>query len=136
MAHAGGTNATVILRLSPSTAGVIANWNSGVATSTLAGADLVTIGAANTNRLLHSLLVTIANLTPGAIVTVRLYQVVNGAEQQVYNQVFTQGVDPDGLWIVNGELGIHQALRVEVLSNAPADDGAVVDYDYLLENAL
>ena len=41
--------------------------------------------------------------------------------------------DPPGLWLVNGTIGIHQALRVTLESNNIADDGQAVDYDYLLE---
>ena len=58
---------------------------------------------------------------------------VNGIERKVYNQPFTQGTDPDGLWIVNGTIGIHEALRVEVQSDNAGDNGASIDYDYMLE---
>lgn len=110
-----------------------ANWNSGAATSGNAGADLVTIGAAGIRYKIHSLLVSMANLTPGATVRIRIFILVNGTEQEVYNQTFIQGTDPDGLWIINGTIGIHDSLRVELHSNNAADDGAVVEYDYMLE---
>jgi len=51
----------------------------------------------------------------------------------VYEQSFTGGTDPDGLWIINGTVGIHEALRVEVESNNAADNGLAVNYDYMLE---
>ena len=136
MAHAGGTNATVKVSLTHPTGQVLANWNSGVATSGLAGADLVTLGAANTPRIVQSLQVNISALTVAAAITVRFYKLVNGTERLVYTQGFVQGTDPDGLWIINGSVGIYEALRVELLSNAVGDDGAAVDYDYLMEAAV
>lgn len=112
---------------------VTANWQSGTGTSGEAGADLVTIGAADTNYKLHSLLVNISALTLGATITVKLFMQVDGTERKVYEQAFTQGTDPDGLWIVNGTIGIHEALRVEVESNNVGDNGLAIDYNYMLE---
>ncbi|MBA7476492.1 hypothetical protein ES707_11878 [subsurface metagenome] len=112
---------------------VEADWESGEGTSEETGADLVTIGVANTSYKLHSLLVNISALTGGATITVKLFMEVNGAEKKVYSQEFTQGTDPDGLWIVNGTIGIHEALRVEVESNNAEDNGKAIAYDYLLE---
>jgi len=112
---------------------VVANWNSGVATSGNPGADLVSIGANDTKNKLHSLLLNISSLTGGATVRVRLFMEVNSVESQVYNQTFIKGTDPDGLWIVNGTVGIHEVLRAELHSDNPADDGKAVDYDYMLE---
>jgi hypothetical protein len=119
--------------LDPESDSVVANWNSGVASSGNPGADLCSFGVADTRYKVHSLLVNMGNLSLGATVTVRLYMEVNGAEQEVYYQEFTQGTDPDGLWVINGTLAIHEAIRVEVHSNNVADDGLVVDYDYMLE---
>lgn len=112
---------------------VTANWQSGTGTSGETGADLVTIGAADTKYKLHSLLVSISVLTPSAAITVKLFMEVNGTERKVYSQAFTRGTDPDGLWIVNGTVGIHEALRVEVQSDNAADNGRAVEYDYMLE---
>jgi len=117
----------------PASGSVTAAWSSGIATSGNPGADLVTIGAEDVRYKVHSLLVSIKNLSPGASIEVRLYQELSGSEHEVYNQGFVPGTDPDGLWIINGTVGMHQALRVEVYSNNPADDGAAVDYDYMLE---
>ena len=103
----------------------IADWNA-------AESEVVTIGAADTPNRLHSLLVSIHNLA-GTVITVRLYMSVNGTERKVYQQTFNPATDPPGLWLVNGTIGIHQALRVTLESNDPADDGQAVDYDYLLE---
>jgi len=109
---------------------VIANWNTGVATSGLAGADLVTIGGNDIKRGIESCLVSIAALTPGATITIRMYEQINGTETIVYDQDFIQGTDQDGLWLINGNLGIHEALRIEVYSNNVLDDGLGIDYDY------
>jgi hypothetical protein len=58
---------------------------------------------------------------------------IDGTERKVYEQAFTQSTDPDGLWIVNGTLAIHEVLRVEVESDNAGDNGRQVDYDYMLE---
>ena len=117
----------------PASGSVTGNWYSGAATSGLTGADLVTIGANDIKKKLHSLLVNISSVQSGAKITVRLYMQVNGTERKVYQEEFTQGTDPDGLWIVNGSVGIHEALRVEAMSNKSADNGAAIEYDYMLE---
>ncbi len=109
----------------PTTSDTTADWNT-------AESDVVTIGAADTPNKLHSLLVSIHNLV-GTVITVRLYMVVNGAERKVYQQMFNAATEPPGLWLVNGTIGIHQALRVTLESNDVADNGQNVDYDYLLE---
>ena len=94
---------------------------------------MVFIGANDTKNKLHSVLVNISALMGGATVRVRLFMQVNSVEYQVYNQTFIKGTDPDGLWIVNGTVGIHEVLRVELQSDNPADDGKAVGYDYMLE---
>ncbi len=73
------------------------------------------------------------NFTLGGRVTVRLFTRVNGTERKVYQEDFNKGTDPDGLWVVNGTVGIHEALRVELQSNRVADNGLALDYDYMLE---
>ena len=117
----------------PASGSVTGNWNSGAATSGQTGADLITIGANDIRKKLHSLLINISSVQSGAKITVRLYMQVNGTERKVYQEEFTQGTDPDGLWIVNGSVGIHEALRVEAMSNKSADNGAAIEYDYMLE---
>ena len=110
-----------------------ANWQSGIATSGETGADLVTIGANDVKYKLHSLVVNISALSAGAVTVIKLFMRVNGVERKVYHQSFIKGTDPDGLWLVNGPVGIHQAVRVELASNNAADNGQSVDYDYMLE---
>ena len=93
----------------------------------------MTIGADDTKKKLHSLLLSIHNFALGGKVTVKLFMQVNGTERKVYQEDFNKGTDPDGLWVVNGTVGIHEALRVELQSNRAADNGVAIDYDYMLE---
>jgi len=115
----------------PVTGQVTANWNTATGTSGEAGEDLVTIGANDTRYKLHSFLINVSALTVGAIITVKLFMQVHGTERKVYSQNFTVGTDTNGLWIVNGTVGIHEALRCEVYSNT--DESVAIDYDYMLE---
>jgi len=117
----------------PVTGSVTGNWYSGTATSGEIGVNLVTIGANDTRKKLHSLLVSIGSVGAGAKITIRLYMQINGTERKVYQEEFTQGVDPNGLWIVNGSVGIHEVLRVEAMSSKAGDNGAAIEYDYMLE---
>ncbi len=117
----------------PVTGSVTGNWQSGTATSGETGADVVTIGANDTRKKLHSLLLSIHNFALGGKVTVKLFMQVNGTERKVYQEDFNKGTDPDSLWVVNGTVGIHEALRVEVQSNRVADNGVALHYDYMLE---
>lgn len=109
----------------PGTGSTTADWQTGEA-------DVVSIGADDTRNKLHSLLLSIHNLV-GTSVTVRLYTKVKGAERKVYEQAFNATTDPPGLWVVNGTVGIHDALRVTLQSNDAADNGQAVDYDCMLE---
>ncbi len=118
---------------SPVTGSVTGNWQSGTATSGETGADLVTIGANDTKYKLHSLIVSIHNLASGAKAVIKLFQQVNGTERKVYEEDFNKDSVPDGCWVVNGTVGIHEAVRVEVESNKAADNGKAIDYDYMLE---
>ena len=117
----------------PVSGSVTGNWNSGTATSGELGADVVTIGVDDTRYKLHSLLINVSSLQAGGKVTVKLFMQVNGTERKVFEEEFSKGTDPDGLWIVNGTVGIHEALRVEAKTNKAADDGAAIEYDYMLE---
>jgi len=97
-----------------------------------AESGVVTIGAHSIRNKVHSLLLSVQNLV-GNIITVRMYIAVNGSPRKVYEQSFNAASDPPGLWLINGTVGIHEALRVTVQSNNPADNGKAVDYDYMLE---
>ena len=94
---------------------------------------MVTIGANDTRKKLHSLLLSIHNFQSSGQVTVKLFMQVNGTERKVYQEQFNKGNDPDGCWIVNGTVGIHEALRVELQSNKAADNGVALHYDCMLE---
>jgi len=102
------------------------NWNA-------AEADIVSIGANDTKNKLHSLVLNISALTATATISIRMYMQVNGVERKVYDQDFVKGTDPDGLWIVNGTVGIHEVLRVTAQSDNAGDDGKAIDYGYMLE---
>ena len=117
----------------PASGSVTGNWQSGTATSGETGADVVTIGANDTKKKLHSLLLSIHNFQSGGKVTVKLFMQVNGTERKVYQEDFNKGTDPDGLWVVNGMVGIHEGLRVEMQSNRAADNGVALHYDYMRE---
>lgn len=92
---------------------------------------LCTIGGDGVKYKLHSLLVDIGDLTAASKVTITLTMEINNVLCTVYEQEFTQGTDPDGLWIVNGIIGIHEQITVDVTSDT--DDGVAVGYDYMLE---
>jgi len=62
-----------------------------------------------------------------------MFMQVNGTEDKVYEQQFLQGTDPDGIWVIQGNLHIHEALRVEVESDTVADNGLEIHYDCMLE---
>ena len=117
----------------PVSGSVTGNWNSGTANSGETGANVVTIGSNDVKKKLHSLLLSIHNFQSGGKVTVKLFMQVNGTERKVYQTDFNKGTDPDGLWVVNGMVSIHEALRVEMQSNRVADNGIALHYDYMLE---
>ena len=71
-----------------------ANWQSGTATSTEPGADLVSIGNPADRKKLHSLVVGIGALTVGATITIKLFMLVNGVETKVYPTVGSQAPTP------------------------------------------
>jgi hypothetical protein len=107
----------------PVTGSTTADWQT-------AEADVVPLGASGTRYKVHSLLLSVHNLA--GIITIRLYMAINGTERKIYEQSFNAPGLP-GLWIINGTLGIHEALRVTLQSDNAADNGQAVDYDYMLE---
>jgi len=109
----------------PVTGSAIYDWQT-------AESDVVTIGAHDKRYKVQSLLLGIQNLV-GNIITIRMYMIVNGVERKIYDQPFDAAADPPGLWIIDGTVGIHEALRVTLQSNNAADNGKAVDYDYMLE---
>jgi hypothetical protein len=111
--------------MAPVTGSTAADWQT-------AESDVVTIGASNTRYKIHSLLLSMHDLV-GNVITVRMYMFVKGAERKVYEQSFNAVSDPPGLWLVNGTVGIHEALRVTLQSDNATDNGKTVDYDCTLE---
>jgi len=109
-----------------------ANWNTATGTSGESGEDLVTIGANDTNYKLLSLTLDVSACTNGALLTVKMFMQINGVEQKVYSQNYLVNTDPDGLWIVQAAVGIHEAVRVEVESDT--SESVAIAYDYSLES--
>lgn len=121
----------------PGESSVTANWQSGTATSTETGADLVSIGTAGDRKKLNSLQVDISQLTTGATITIRLYELVNAVERRLYpppGSTWVVGTDPDAIWVVDGPVEITGVLRVEVQSNNAGDNGKAIAYKYALED--
>lgn len=101
----------------PAEDSVTKNWNTAVDSPDGAGGLLVNLGTAATRKKLHSLLLDASALTDGAIIHVKLFIKINGTQRKVYDETFTIAVDPDGLWIVNGTVGLHDVLSVAVYSD-------------------
>lgn len=117
------------LRGEPGTNGnLVGNWNTAETT-------VCTIGAPNTRYKVHNLTIGIGALV--GHITIRLYTDVNGSEQCIFplpdTTVFTVADDQTAIPVIDTAFGIKNALRVTVQSDNPADDGAIVEYDYLLE---
>ena len=123
--------------VAPSESTVKANWESGLATSTETGADLVNIGVADTRKKLNSLQIDLSALTPGATITIKLFENINGVEKKVYppsGTTWVVGTDPAGIWVIDGPVEITGVLRVEVESNNGGDNDKYIAYKYALEN--
>lgn len=121
----------------PGESSVTGNWQSGTATSGETGADLVNIGTASDRRKIHSLQVDISQLTTGATITIRLYELVNGTERKVYPPFGTSwvvGTDPGAIWVIDGTVEITGVLRVEVQSDTAGDNGKAIAYKYATED--
>jgi len=114
----------------PGESSVTANWQAGAA-------DLVNIGTAGDRKKLNSLQVDISQLTVGATITIRLYELVNAVERKLYpppGTTWVVGTDPDAIWVVDGPVEITGVLRVEVQSNNAGDNGKAIAYKYALED--
>ena len=97
-----------------------------------AEADVVSIGEAGVSNKVQDLSLNISNLV-GALIIVRLYKNINGVERKVYEQSFNAATDPPGLPIINGTWATHDVIRVSLQSDNAADNGQMVDYDFMLE---
>jgi hypothetical protein len=113
---------------------ISANWQSGTATSGETGADLVLLGEPGKKKKVHSLIIDIGDLTPGASITIKLFMKIFGVERKFYGTAFMVGTDLDGCWVINGTLGISDVLRVEVESDDASDNGKPIAYTALIED--
>lgn len=109
-----------------------ANWNSGVATSGLAGADLFTHGAVGQWWRICEAFLVLAAFNAAATVTIRVYMTYAGALRKIGEEDWVVAVDGDIAYIywfwLNAE--IYGQLRVEAYSDQAADDGLAAPYEY------
>ena len=113
---------------------VIANWQSGLATSGLAGADFVILGTPTTIYFAMGLFgvplifAYIGDLTPGATISYRTYITIFGVMRQADHDDYIVGVDenviPIYVWVTRGQ------IRIELQSDAAGDNGAAIPYEY------
>ena len=116
---------------------VIANWQSGVATSGLAGADFLVLGTASTVYFsmgifgVPLIFAYIGDLTPGATITYRIYATIFGVIRLADHDDYVVGADPDIMvayaWIDRGQ------IRMEIQSDNVGDNGAPIPYEYSLK---
>ena len=118
--------------LTPTKGTTIANWNTSAGTSGSLGADLVTIGSDSSPKIIQSFWLDTYNLAAGGSINIRLYHKINSTERKTYDQTFTVGQDPTGLWIINGSLVVSNALRVEVYTTSLADNGKSIGWEYVI----
>jgi len=111
----------------------IANWNSGVAPSGLAGATLVTIGVANSWCRLNFGAAILAGFNVAATVTIREYCDVAGANRLVFEDDWTMPQELAMLswWIDSEHYGLY---RIELFSDQAGDDGVNVPYEYRIKS--
>lgn len=113
------------------------NWQSGFATSGLAGGDFLTIGTPTTMYYAGGLLgmplilIYIGDLTPGATIIWRGYITIFGAMRLVADDDYVVGADPDIMsifaWTNRGQ------IRIELHSDNAGDNGAAIPYEYALK---
>lgn len=113
----------------------VADWNSGTATSGQPGADLVTIGTVGEWSELSDAVLRLDSFTPGATITVRAYKTIAGAEEEIMNEDYVVGVDPNLVlfvwWLV---VRMYSQVRVEVHSDQAGDDGAAAIFEYYIKS--
>jgi len=104
----------------------LANWQA-------AEAVVTNIGGAATINKIHSLLLDISALAGN--IDIRFYIDVNGVNVQVYTEQFNVAADGPALWVINGTLAIHDILTITAQSDAIADNGQPIGWEYVLEAA-
>jgi hypothetical protein len=121
------------------TGSVTGAWNTGFATSTLAGADLFAYGVANQWWRLQEAYI---KLFPGVwniatTITVRAYAYIMGTEQEIGNADWlADGTDGSIIYVYWFWLAaeMYGPLRVEVYSDNPLDDGIAAPYEYRIKD--
>jgi len=98
--------------------------------------EVCTIGADGKSYKVQSLVLGTAELS-GSLITITMEMKVDGIVDIVYNQSFNRspGHYPPGIWVINGTLGIHEALVIKLKSSSSSDNGKAISYDYSLEAA-
>lgn len=110
---------------------VTANWNSGVATSGLPGADVFRYGVVNQWWRLQEAYMLLSAFNAAATVTVRAYMNLMGAEREIMNEDWVVALDPPVIYIVwFWDVEIFGPLRIEAFSDQAADDGLAAPYEY------
>jgi len=70
-------------------------------------------------------------------ITIRAYIKINGVEQRIFPipaaTTFTAAVSAPGIPLIDTTGAITEALRVTIQSDAVADNGKAVGYEYKLE---
>lgn len=116
---------------------VVGNWQSGLATSGLAGEDFLVIGTAETVYFAIGLFgipivfVYIGDLGLGATITYRNYIQVFGIMRLADSDDYVVGVD-DNIMAIYAWVGRGQ-IRVEIMSDNIGDNGAPIPYEYSLK---
>ncbi|MFA5377989.1 MAG: hypothetical protein WC455_19720 [Dehalococcoidia bacterium] len=107
---------------------IIGNWQA-------AETDIVTIGAALLRIKIHNLTIGIAALAGN--ITLRLYTDVNGVQRRIFPipaaTTFSVAGDAPAIPLINGTFGFRNAVRVTAQSDNILDNGALIEYDYLVE---
>ena len=99
------------------------NWNA-------AEANIVQIGTNDTPNELGSVEVSLHNLVGN--VTLRMYKQINGTERQFFEQIWVAAAMPVGVVLINSTWKINEVLRITAESDAAADDGQAIDYEYII----
>jgi hypothetical protein len=98
---------------------------------------ITTIGSVGVINKIHSLLLDISALAGN--ITIRLYTNINGVVRQIYpqptTQTFSVAIDGPGLPIINGIWAINGLLIVTAQSDAIADNGQPIGWEYILGGA-
>ena len=114
---------------------VTANWNSGVATSGEAGADLFTYGGVGQWWRLTEAWLVLTGFNIAATVTIRIYLTIAGEERLMPPEEWEVAFDGPLAYILwFWEIEIFGPMRVEVHSDQAADDGFTASYEYRVKS--